>query len=129
MTRLREEHVAERRTGKGCAQGVILVYDPTVKEQEKQVERWYKSYVQSRLGLKDQQVLLFAHQGQSGGGRSSYQAPHSMDRFRFLNTNLESEDVIAQMRQTFAEFCGDVAAAASEKASADMDASLQMAMR
>ena len=111
------------------AQGVVLVYDPTVKEQEKQAERWYKSYVQSRLGLKDQQVLLLAHQAQSGGARGGYQAPHSMDRFRFLNTSLDGEDAIAQLRQTFSDFCSDVAAAASEKASADMDASLQMAMR
>lgn len=111
------------------AQGVILVYDPSQKEQEKQVERWYKSYVASRLGLKDQQVLLFAHQPNAPPGRSTYQAPHSMDRFRFLNTTLDSEDVTAQMRETFSDFCGDVAVAAREKSNADMDASLNMAMR
>lgn len=26
------------------AQGVVLVYDPTIKEQEKDIELWYKTY-------------------------------------------------------------------------------------
>ena len=110
------------------AVGVLLVYDPTVKEQEKDIESWYKSFC-ARLGLKDSQVLLFAHQPQTAGGRSTYQAPRVLDRFRFLNTTLDNEDSSSAMRRAFSQFLGDVAQAVIEKSSADMDASLAMAER
>ena len=77
------------------ATGVVLVYDPTIKEQEKDIELWYKSYV-NRLHLKDAQVLVFAHTA-SSGGRSTYQAPRSLDKFKFLNTTLDSEDTANKM--------------------------------
>jgi len=105
------------------AVGVILVYDPSVKEQEKDIELWYKSFA-SRLGLKEQQLLLFAHTGGGGGGRSNFQAPRSLDKFKFLNTTLDNEDVSKSMRDAFTAFLGPVAAAAMDKSSADMDASL-----
>jgi len=104
-------------------QGVILVYDPTIKEQEKDIELWYKSYT-SRLGLKDAQIMCFAHQAQAVGGKQ-YQSPRALDRFRFLNTTLDSEDSSNNMRQAFSTFLGSVAAAALEKTTADLDASLQ----
>jgi len=78
--------------------GVILVYDPTIKEQEKDIELWYKTYT-SRLGLSDSQVILFAHQAQAGNVRSTYQAPRALDRFTFLNTTLDHDDTTSAMRQ------------------------------
>ena len=110
------------------AQGVVLVYDPTVKEQEKDIEVWYKTYVAS-LRLKPDQHLLFAHQQSAVGKRSSYQAPRSLDRLRFLNSTLDSEDVSAEMKKQFTDFLGHVAAAALDKGQADLDASLQLAER
>jgi len=104
------------------AQGVILVYDPTIKEQEKDIELWYKTYT-SRLGLKDDQILCFAHQAQGVGGKA-YQVPRSLDRFRFLNTTLDSEDSTNAMKQAFEGFLGSVAAAAVAKSTADLDNSL-----
>lgn len=104
-------------------QGVVLVYDPTIKEQEKDIELWYKTYTAS-LGLKQSQVLLFAHQ--QSGGRSTYQAPRALDGFRFLNTTLDSEDISSEMRQVFGSFLGGVGTAALEKSSADLDASLSL---
>ena len=95
----------------------------SVKEQEKDIELWYKSFA-SRLGLKEQQLLLFAHTGGGGGGRSNFQAPRSLDKFKFLNTTLDNEDVSKSMRDAFTAFLGPVAAAAMDKSSADMDASL-----
>ena len=103
----------------------MLVYDPTIKEQEKDIELWYKSYT-ARLGLKEAQILLFAHTA-STGGRTTYQAPRALDKFKFLNTTLDNEDVSRSMRDAFKTFLGSVAAAAMDKSSADMDASLQMA--
>jgi hypothetical protein len=105
--------------------GVILVYDPSIKEQEKDIELWYKSYT-ARLGLKDAQIMIFAHTA-STGGRSTYQAPRALDKFTFLNTTLDNEDVSASMRDAFAKFLGAVSAGAMDKAKADMDSSLQMA--
>ena len=107
--------------------GVVLVYDPTIKEQEKDIEMWYKSYT-ARLGLKESQVLVFAHTASAPGGRSTYQAPRALDKFKFLNTTLDNEDVSRAMRETFTKFLGSVAAAAMDKSSADMDASLQDAL-
>ena len=107
--------------------GVVLVYDPSTKEQEKDIETWYKSFV-ARLGLKDEQVLLFAHQAQATS-RSAYQAPRNLDRFRFLNTTLDSEESTQAMRQTFSQFLSAVAAAVMDKSNADMDESLALASR
>lgn len=104
------------------AHGVVLVYDPTIKEQEKDIELWYKSYT-ARLGLKPTQVIIFAHTA-STGGRSSYQAPRALDQFKFLNTTLDNEDVANAMRNEFRAFLGHVAAGAMDKSSADMDAQL-----
>ena len=102
--------------------GVLLVYDPTIKEQEKEIELWNKSYV-TRLGLKDTQVCIFAHTAASVG-RSTYQAPRALDKYRFLNTTLDSEDVSMKMREVFKDFLGHVAAAAMDKSSADLDQQL-----
>ena len=54
------------------AHGVVMVYDPTIKEQEKDIEMWHKSFV-IPLGLPDTQILLLAHQARAVGGRG-YQA-------------------------------------------------------
>lgn len=107
--------------------GVVMVYDPQVREQEKDIDTWYKSFV-SRLGLKEQQILLFAHQREAAS-RNNYQAPRGLDRFRFLNTTLDSEDSTVQMKQAFTQFLGAVAVAAMDKSNADMDASLAFAER
>lgn len=74
-------------------------------------------------------MLLFAHQAQSAGGPRAYQAPRALDRFKFLNTTLDSQEACSNMRQAFSQFLADVAAAVLEKSSADMDASLAMAER
>jgi len=108
--------------------GVILVYDPTIKEQEKDIELWYKTYT-SRLGLSDSQVILFAHQAQAGNVRSTYQAPRALDRFTFLNTTLDHDDTTSSMRQAFKTYLGGVSAAVLEKSNADLEASLQVAER
>lgn len=43
------------------AQAVVMVYDPTSKEQEKDIEQWYKAYT-ARLGLTDAQVCaIWSH--------------------------------------------------------------------
>lgn len=105
--------------------GVVLVYDPTVKEQEKDIEMWYKSFA-ARLGLKDAQVIVFAHTASPTGGRSTYQAPRSLDKFKFINSTLDSDDISRSMREMFKQFLGFVASGAMEKASADMDASLSL---
>ena len=104
------------------ASGVVLVYDPTIREQEKDIELWYKSYC-ARLGLKEGQVLVFAHCS-SAGGRNTYQAPRALDKFKFLNTTLDNEDVSRSMKELFKTFLGNVAVAAADKSSADMDASI-----
>ena len=104
------------------ATGVVLVYDPTIKEQEKDIELWYKSYV-NRLHLKDAQVLVFAHTA-SSGGRSTYQAPRALDKFKFMNTTLDNEDVTRAMGDAFRQFLGHVAAAAQEKSTSDMDSAI-----
>jgi len=103
------------------ATGVLLVYDPTIKEQEKDIELWYKSYA-TRLNLKDSQVLLFAHQGGAASFRQ-YQAPRALDKFAFLNTTLDSEDQHGAMKNAFSGFLGAVAEAAAAKGAADIDAS------
>ena len=78
-------------------QGVVLVYDPTIKEQEKDIELWYKTFV-SPLGLRDGQILVFAHQaGQIGA--SSYQAPRALENFKFANTTLDSDEGSATAKQ------------------------------
>eukprot|EP00322_Chrysochromulina_rotalis_P031869 CAMPEP_0115845244 /NCGR_PEP_ID=MMETSP0287-20121206/9253_1 /TAXON_ID=412157 /ORGANISM="Chrysochromulina rotalis, Strain UIO044" /LENGTH=183 /DNA_ID=CAMNT_0003299013 /DNA_START=147 /DNA_END=698 /DNA_ORIENTATION=- len=103
------------------AVGVVLVYDPTIKEQERDIELWYKTFT-SRLGLKDSQVLLFAHQGGTASFRQ-YQAPRALDRFSFLNTTLDSEEQHKAMKDAFGRFLGGVGTAALEKSSVDLDAS------
>ena len=35
--------------------GVVMVYDPTIKDQEKDIEMWHKSFV-NPLNLPDSQV-------------------------------------------------------------------------
>ena len=106
------------------AQGVVLVYDPSIKEQEKDVELWYKSFAAS-LRLKPEQHLLFAHQA-NAVGKASYQAPRNLDRLTFLNTTLDSEDTCLAMKKSFADFLGHVAAAALDKSKADLDSQLQL---
>jgi len=110
------------------AQGVVLVYDPTIKEQEKEIEVWYKSFAVS-LGLKPEQHLLFAHQQSAVGRVQNYQASRKLDQLRFMNTTLDSDDVSNDMKKVFTEFLGHVAAAALDKGQADLDASLQLAER
>jgi Rab-like protein 5 len=104
------------------AQGVILCYDPTIKEQEKDIELWHKTFV-APLHLGEGQIMVFAHQSQVGG--ATYQPPRSFDRMRFLNTTLDSDDSKEAMEENFVSFLGAVGVAASEKSSADMDAQLQ----
>jgi len=109
--------------------GVVLVYDPTIKEQERDIELWYKTYVARQLRLSDAQVILFAHQAQAGNVRSSYQAPRALDRFTFLNTTLDNDDTAIAMRDAFSTYLGAVAKATVEKSTADLEASLQVAER
>ena len=60
-----------------------------------------------------------------GGWRAAAaSAPRALDRFRFLNTTLDSEDSSNNMKQTFSVFLGSVAAASLAKNTADLDASL-----
>ena len=74
-------------------------------------------------------MLLFAHQALATGGRSTYQAPRALDRFRFLNTTLDNEEASGGMRQAFSQFLADVAQAVLEKSSADMDEGMRLAER
>ena len=78
-----------------------------------------------RLGRRRRRSrVACASQRGGGGGRSNFQAPRSLDKFKFLNTPLDNEDVSKSMRDAFTAFLGPVAAAAMDKSSADMDASL-----
>ena len=106
------------------AMGVVLVYDPTIKEQEKDIELWYKTYT-ARLGLKDAQIMLCAHQA-SAVGKQGYQAPRALDKFRFVNSTLDSDESSSNLRNEFGSFLGSVGGAALEKKVADMEASIQM---
>lgn len=104
------------------AQGVVLVYDPTDKAQEKEVEMWYKAYIQP-LKLSSTQILLLAHQKDATVFRK-YQAPQSLASFGFACTTLESDDGIDSMRQSFDSLLQSVAGVVSEKSKADLEGAL-----
>jgi len=104
-----------------------MVYDPTVKEQEKDIEMWHKSFV-GPLNLPESQILILAHVIRPVGGQQ-YQAPRSLTRFAFANTSLDSDDGIAAMREGFSNLMSGVAGAVLEKSKADMEASLLVAER
>lgn len=104
-----------------------MVYDPTIKDQEKDIEMWHKSFV-NPLNLPDSQILVLAHQARAVGGRQ-YQAPRALSRFPFANTSLDSDDLSAAMRDAFGGLMSGVATAVLEKSKADMEASLMVAER
>jgi len=105
--------------------GVVMVYDPTIKEQEKDIEMWHKSFV-APLNLPDSQILILAHQARAVGGRQ-YQAPRALSRFAFLNTTLDSDDQSSAMRDGFNQLLNGVASSVLERSKAEMEASLQAA--
>jgi len=107
--------------------GVVMVYDPTIKEQEKDIELWHKSFV-GPLNLPDSQILILAHQARAVGGRT-YQAPRALSRFAFVNSSLDSDDQSAAMRDAFATLLNGVATAVLERSKAEMEASLRVAER
>jgi len=109
------------------AQGVVMVYDPSIKTQEKDIELWHKAFVQP-LKLKPEQVCLYAHQHDAVGSKQ-WQAPRALERFAFVNSTLDSEEGTTALRKSFDKFLGGLAVAASEKAKSDLDASLQVAER
>jgi len=105
--------------------GVIMVYDPTIKEQEKDIEMWHKSFV-APLGLPDSHILIMAHQAHAVGGRQ-YQAPRALSRFAFLNTSLDADEQTHSMREAFTTMLSAIASTALERSKAEMEASLQAA--
>mmetsp|Transcript_13193 Transcript_13193/g.28084 ORF Transcript_13193/g.28084 Transcript_13193/m.28084 type:complete len:197 (-) Transcript_13193:344-934(-) len=109
------------------ASGVLLVYDPTIKTQEKDIEMWHKAFVKP-LNLKDEQVALLAHQHESVGAKK-WTAPRTFDgKVLFASTTLDSDEGMASLRSTFETFLGSVAKAVSEKSKADLEASMLSAM-
>ena len=60
------------------ASGMIMVYDPNIRTQERDIELWHKAFVQP-LKLADSQVLVCAHQADAVGKRS-WQPPRSLEK-------------------------------------------------
>ena len=108
------------------AHGVIMVYDPTVKTHEKDIELWHKAFVHG-LNLPDSQVMLFSHSPAVGHTGAVAQPPLSLSKFTHLRTSLDNEDQTATMRQGFDTFLGKVAVGMAEKSKAEMEASLAQA--
>ena len=73
------------------AHGVVLVYDPSVKTQEKEVENWYKAYV-TPLKLKDEQVVLFAHSHDPSAKSRLLQPPRALEQFPIFSTQIDDEE-------------------------------------
>ena len=103
------------------AHGVIMVYDPSVKTQEKEIELWHKSFVQG-MNLPDSQIMLFSHT--PAAGRTAAQPPLALARFTHLRTSLDEDDLTAAMKQGFDTFLGKVAVGMAEKSKAEMEAQL-----
>ena len=108
------------------AHGVIMVYDPAQKTQEKDIELWHKAFV-SGMNLPDSQVMLFSHSTDVLGGGGGGQPPLSLSKFTHLRTSLDNDDQTAAMRQTFDAFLAKVAVGMAEKSKAEMEASLNSA--
>jgi len=105
------------------AHGVIMVYDPTVKTQEKDIELWHKAFVHG-MNLPDGQIMLFSHA--PGGQRGLVQPPRALDRFTHLSTSLDNDDQAAAMKQSFDTFLAKVAKGMAEKSKQEMEAQLQL---
>lgn len=124
--------------------GVVLVYDPSIKEQEKEIQMWYKvrvavrvhrctllhqalsspqAYIQP-LGLSSSQILVLAHQHDATTFRK-YQAPQALSSFGFACTTLESDDGLDAMRKGFSTLLEGVAGAVADKSKADLEGALK----
>ena len=103
-----------------------MVYDPSSKEQEKDIELWHTAFVKP-LNLSDKQVVLFAHNHDPSTRGKVWQAPRALASFAHVNSSLDSDDALMSMRNGFDALLSSVAAAAVEKAKTDMEANLSFA--
>jgi len=107
--------------------GVLLVYDPSIRTQEKDIELWHKAFVKP-LNLADEQVMCLAHQ-HDAVGLKKWQAPRAFDgKFLFASTTFDSDEGSSVLRGAFETFLASVAKSVSEKSKAEMEASMQSAM-
>ena len=107
--------------------GAILVYDPCDRSQEKDIELWYKSFLQP-LNFNDAQFLVLAHQKDPVGKRN-FQVPKALDKFAFAVSGIDNEDGAAALRSAFSDFVRGAYQAIAEKSSAELEASMQDASR
>ena len=104
------------------AHGVIMVYDPTVKSQEKDIELWHKAFVQG-MNLPDSQIMLFAHTPAAMPG-ATVQPPLSLSKFAHLRTSLDDDQLSAPMKHAFDAFLSKVAVGMAQKSREEMEAQM-----
>jgi len=109
------------------AAGVIMVYDPTVRTQEKDIELWHKAFVQP-LKLRDEQVVVLAHL-HDAMNTTKWQPPRALDKFAFAQTSLDSDEGTSALNGIFEKFLSKTLVASAEKSKAEMEASLASAER
>lgn len=74
------------------ADGVIILYNPDAKNQEKEISNWHTRFVATQ-NLKDSHVLIFAHDtsGSEGAAKPKLKLPKALQRIPLVNTSLEND--------------------------------------
>mmetsp|Transcript_7356 Transcript_7356/g.19084 ORF Transcript_7356/g.19084 Transcript_7356/m.19084 type:complete len:97 (-) Transcript_7356:407-697(-) len=81
--------------------GIVLVMNPDVKGQEKDLESWAKNFV-GPLKLKDTQVVIFTHQSQLNGvAKPKIKMPKMLSKIQVVETQL---DVSPNLKTEFDNF-------------------------
>ena len=106
------------------AGGVLMVYDPNVSTQQKDIELWHRAFVKP-LNLRSTQVLCLAH-ARAAIGSKAFPCPRALEKenIAFAVTTLDSIEGASNLRAAFDKYCAGVAKAVMEKSKAEVDAAM-----
>eukprot|EP00040_Diaphanoeca_grandis_P026918 m.151830 g.151830 ORF g.151830 m.151830 type:complete len:184 (-) comp30783_c1_seq2:164-715(-) len=85
------------------ASGLILVFNPDVEDQEKELIAWYKAF--TAFGIKPEDCLVFSNQSaHMRGNTREVHLPEELSHLRMITTNTqEGPDIIRDTFQDFVE--------------------------
>ncbi|KAG8461215.1 hypothetical protein KFE25_002404 [Diacronema lutheri] len=100
--------------------GVILVFNPENPTHEREVAKWYSSFI-AKLQLSQAQILVLAHHIDSDGFKPAT-APKGLSAFKLADTSLDSENSAREAKAVVNDFLTRVGSAAVHQHETELDA-------
>jgi Rab-like protein 5 len=96
--------------------GVILVFNPDDSSQVRDLESWYRYYVDQQ-GLRDTQCIIFAHSKQASSEHQTPSLPSKLAKLTCVNTSLEDDGDL--LKREFTGYLGNLLKVISERREQD----------